>query len=270
MKGDLHIHTNISDGSYSTKEVLEMALKNGLTHIGITNHDTVKGLSEAIEMGKELGIKVIPGIEISAYDFKNNRKVHILGYNFDLHGSNITKLCEPTLEARNENSKWQMKTLIENGYDIDIKSVEEKCRVSGVLYKQHIMQALIEKDYTTSIYSDLYRRLFKNNGICARDIDYVDAKDAVKAIKDDGGLAVLAHPGQLNSYDLIPELVSNGLDGIEVNHISHTDNDVKKINEFSQIYGLFLTGGTDFHGIYGEEDIKVGEILSPSETLKLL
>ncbi len=270
MKGDLHIHTNISDGSYSTQKVLEMAKKNELTHIGITNHDTVKGLSEAIEMGKKLGIKVIPGIEISAYDFKNNRKVHILGYNFDLHGTNITKLCNPTLEARDENSKWQMKTLIENGYDIDIKSVEEKSKVSGVLYKQHIMQALVEKDYTTKIYSDLYRRLFKNNGICARDIDYVDAKDAVRAIKDDGGLAVLAHPGQLNSYDLIPELVSNGLDGIEVNHISHSDKDVNKINEFSQIYGLFLTGGTDFHGIYGEEDIEIGQILSPSETLKLL
>ena len=60
MKGDLHIHTNISDGSYSTQKVLEMAKKNELTHIGITNHDTVKGLSEAIEMGKKLGIKVIP------------------------------------------------------------------------------------------------------------------------------------------------------------------------------------------------------------------
>ena len=248
MKGDLHIHTNISDGSYSAKEVLEMAKKNKLTHIGITNHDTVKGLSEGVEMGKEFGIKVIPGIEISAYDFKNNRKVHILGYNFELKGANISKLCNPTLEARNENSMWQMRTLIENGYDIDVKSVQ---------------------DYTTSIYSDLYKRLFKNNGICAHDIEYVDAKDAVRAIKDDGGLAVLAHPGQLNSYDLIPELVSNGLDGIEVNHISHNDEDVKKVIEFSQIYGLILTGGSDFHGTYGEEDINIGQILSPRETLNL-
>ena len=63
---------------------------------------------------------------------------------------------------------------MENGYDIDVKFVEEKCKVSGVLYKQHIMQALVEKDYTTSIYSDLYRRLFKNNGICARDIKEYD------------------------------------------------------------------------------------------------
>lgn len=270
MKGDLHIHTNISDGSYSTREVLEMAAKNGLTHIGITNHDTVKGLSEAIEMGKEFGIKVIPGIEISAYDFNNKRKVHILGYNFNLHGCNISKLCNPILQARHENSMWQMKTLIENGYDIDVKSVEEKSKVSGVLYKQHIMQALIEKDYTTNIYSDLYKRLFKNNGICARDINYVDAKDAVRAIKDDGGLAVLAHPGQLNSYGLIPELVSNGLDGIEVNHISHNDKDINKTNEFSQIYGLFLTGGSDFHGIYGKEDISIGSVLCPNETLNLL
>ena len=270
MKGDLHVHTNISDGSYSIEEILSMAKKNELTHVGITNHDTVKGLKDAVKLGQEQNINIIPGIEISAYDFKNNRKVHILGYNFDLNGKNITKLCEPTLKARDENSRWQIEKLIQNGFDIDIKSVEEKSMNSTAIYKQHIMQVLVDKDYTSEIYSELYKRVFKNNGICARDIKYVDAVDAVKAIKADGGVAVLAHPGQLDSYEMIPDLVKNGLNGIELNHHDHTAEDVKKVTEYGKKYNLFFTGGTDFHGKYGNIPIKLGDIICPEETLKIL
>ena len=270
MKGDLHIHTDISDGSYTTEEIIKMAKEKNLTHIAITNHDTVKGLNQAINLGKKYNVKVIPGIEISAYDFENNRKVHILGYNFDLKGTHITKLCDPTLKARDENSRWQIKTLMENGFDIDLKSVEEKSKNSTAIYKQHIMHVLIEKDYTSEIYSDLYRRIFKNNGICAKDIKYVDACDAVKAIKKDGGFAVLAHPGQLNSYDIIPQLVESGLDGLEINHHDHTDEDKNKIMKYAEEYKLFLTGGTDFHGKYGTIKMELGNITAPEEVLKIL
>ena len=76
IKADLHIHTDISDGSLSTEEVIKNAKEKGLTHIAITNHDTVKGLKEAVELGKKYNIVVIPGVEISAYDYKRNRKVH--------------------------------------------------------------------------------------------------------------------------------------------------------------------------------------------------
>lgn len=269
MKGDLHIHTDISDGSYNIEDILNMAKKNELTHIAITNHDTVKGLDEAIKLGEKQNIKVIPGIEISAYDFKNNRKVHILGYNFNLEGNNITKLCEPILKARDENSRWQIQKLIENGFDINVKAVEEKSLNSTAIYKQHIMQVLVDKDYTSEIYSELYKRVFKNNGICARDIKYVNAVDAVKAIKNDGGLAVLAHPGQLNSYDMIPELVDNGLDGIEINHHDHTAKDIEITNEYAEKYNLFLTGGTDFHGRYGNIPIAIGDITCPEDVLTI-
>lgn len=270
MKGDLHVHTSISDSSFNTEETLKMAKENNVTHIGIVNHDTVRGLKDAIKMGEKLGIKVIPGIEISAYDYKNNRKVHLLGYNFDLEGKNIKEICSPLLERRDENSKWQIRRIMEEGYDLDIRVIKEKSKDSGIIYKQHIMQALIEKHYTDKIYSDLYKRLFKNNGICARDIEYIDVFVALKAIKNDNGIAVLAHPGQLNSYEIIPELVECGLDGIEVNHHAHTEEDKEKVKKYAEKYGLFLTGGTDFHGDYGSIELKIGDIECPKETLKLL
>lgn len=267
MRGDLHVHTNISDGSFNIDEILRIAKEEGLTHIGITNHDTVNGLTEAIELGKEFGIKVIPGIEISAYDFQNNRKVHILGYNFNLQREHIRQICDPILKKRNRNSMVQMEKIINEGYDLDVNYIKSLSISSEVIYKQHIMQALIQKHYTDKIYSDLYKRIFKNNGVCASGIDYVDVYKAVEAIVNDGGIAILAHPGHLNSYDIIPELVSKGLRGIEINHHSHTEEDKQKIRSFAEDHNLILTGGTDFHGSYGENNIKLGEIESPTEYL---
>jgi len=266
MKADFHIHTNISDGYNKIEEIVKMAKENGLTHIAITNHDTVEGLKQAISLGELQGLKVIPGIEISAYNFKKKKKVHILGFNFDLNGKNIKKLCNPILEKRNINSLLQIIKLISNSYDISIKNILRRAKNSEVIYKQHIMAELIDKGYTDKIYSDLYNKIFKNQGICDMNITYVDAVDAVKAIKLDGGLAILAHPGQLDSYEIIDKLVSVGLDGLELNHESHTNKDIEKIKKYSSIYDFVFTGGSDFHGKYGS-DIKLGEITSPEKAI---
>jgi predicted metal-dependent phosphoesterase TrpH len=97
--------------------------------------------------------------------------------------------------------------------------------------------------------------------MCSRDIEYVDVFKAVEAIKLDKGLAVLAHPGQLDSYYLIDKLVKAGLDGIEMNHEDHSIEDIDKIkNYYGKKYGLLLTGGSDYHGIYGETEIEVGDL----------
>ncbi|SKC47845.1 inositol monophosphatase family protein [Maledivibacter halophilus] len=267
MKADLHVHTNISDSNYSIEETIQMAKEQGITHLGIVDHDTTLGLKKAIEVGEKYGIKIIPGIEISAYDYKNNRKVHILGYKFDLNAHNIKNLCDPIIKKRHNNSLWQIEKLIENGYKIRLDEVYEKAKYSTCIYKQHIMDVLIEKGYTDKIYSSLYKQLFKGNGICARDIEYIDVFDAVKAIKGDGGIAVLAHPGQLKSYDLIDDLVEIGLDGIELYHEDHTDADHRKILEYQEKYNLILTGGSDYHGDYGS-NFKIGDFLTSKEYIK--
>ena len=82
----------------------------------------------------------------------------------------------------------------------------------------------------------------------------MDAVEAVKAIKADNGFAVLAHPGQLDSFDLIPELVKNGLDGIERDHLDHSKEDRYRVDRYADEYALFETGGSDFHGDYGTHD----------------
>lgn len=269
MLADLHVHTDVSDSSCDLHETLRIARANGVTHIAITNHDTVKGLPEAMIEGEKQGIKVIPGIEISAQHKESGKKVHILGYHIDLEGKNIKKLCDPILKQRHNNSLWQINQLLTNGFRIDIENIIERAKNSGVTYKQHIMAELIKEGYTDSIYSDLYKKLFKNGGICARDIEYADVFDAVRAIKLDGGIAVLAHPGQQDTFGLIDQLVEAGLDGIELYHEDHTKEDVEKVLNYQEKHNLILTGGSDFHGSYGTQ-IQIGDIACPEEYIDLI
>jgi len=266
MRVDLHVHTDISDGSLTTEEVLNLAQKNGLTHLAITNHDTVEGLQQAIQLGDKLRIKVIPGVEISAVDQATGQQVHILGYNFNLEAPHITKLCEPLLARRRQKSLWQLEQLITHGYQINPHAIQAK-RAGRVIYKQHIMAHLIEQGYTDAIYSPLYEELFKECGICSSEIEYIDVFEAVQAIKADGGLAVLAHPGYQNTYYLIDRLVAAGLDGIELYHDMHTAKDHEKIRQLADERNLILTGGSDFHGDYGTMT-GLGDLLCPSEMVK--
>lgn len=245
MKGDIHVHTNLSNGSCSIVEVLKKAKEKNIEVVGITNYDTIKELKEAIEIGEELGIRVIPGVEISAYDYELDKEAHILGYNFKLSGENITKLCNKNLKIRNKKSIAKVKALIENGYDITIEEVEEISKESEAIYDEHIMHALRNKGYDEKIYGDLYKKIFKKSKIENKKNRYVDVLEAVKAIKKDGGIAILAHPGEQNNYDIIPRLITVGLNGLEMYHCSHSEEDIEKIRQLSLEFAFILTGGSD-------------------------
>ena len=245
MRLDAHVHTSISDSSMSTQKTLELAKARGLTHVAITNHDTVTGLSEAVALGNEVGVTVIPGIEISA--FLKNKKVHILGYYFSLEAPNIKLICDDINEARDQNTKQQLHRLIEAGYPLTYEAVSQKASASTAFYKQHLTAVLKENGMTR----DQIRPIFKTGGLCDQSITYADALEAIKAIKADGGIAVLAHPGQSKVFELVPQFVEAGLDGIEVYHPDHDEQDVKKAMQLANKYQLIQTTGSDFHAEYG-------------------
>ncbi|MEG0376379.1 MAG: phosphatase, partial [Raoultibacter sp.] len=216
-----------------------------------TNHDTTVGLDQAIASGKARGITVIGGIEISAYDPRRKRKVHVLGYGLADNSPAIAALCTPILARREANSRWQLERLLEAGYDVDLELVERLAGASTALYKQHLMAGLTEDPYGSDTYKSLYRGLFKESGICVSDIEYVDACDAVRAIREDGGVPVLAHPGQLGSYPMVDELVECGLMGIEKYHPDHRVKDWALCATLAESRGLICTGGSDYHGAFG-------------------
>lgn len=266
MRADLHVHSHYSDGSNSVEEVMKRAIFNGITQISFVDHDTIKGLPEILSLGEKYGIDVITGIEISAYDFKRKRKVHVLGYNYDSKAIHIETICQKVRERRQTHSLWQIDQIKAAGYDLDNRTIIETAKPSNTIYKQHIMKHLTEASYTSPQYKQLYRKLFKGDGVASGDIEYLDAIEAVSAVVADGGIAVIAHPGQLNSYDLIPELVEVGLGGIERNHPDHGMEDHRKVKALANNYGLIMTGGTDYHGVFGES-IEIGDVLSPMNLL---
>nr|WP_106782406.1 PHP domain-containing protein [Lysinibacillus timonensis] len=251
MKLDLHLHSTFSDGSDSLESLFEMAKNRGLTHISVVDHDTTLHVRSAKILANKYGITFIPGVEISAYDFKRKRKVHILGYDYHDETPNIDALCKPLLERRHKHSLWQLEQIQRAGFDITLEEVMSYATDGGILYKQHIMNALTDTSFNSEVYQTLYRTLFKGTGVAAGDIEYVDAFQAVKAINADGGYAVVAHPGQLDSFDITEELVSVGLKGIEKVHPDHNLEQADRIVKIANNHNLFMTGGSDYHGRYG-------------------
>lgn len=257
-KADLHVHSRISDGSFSIRELAFAALDKQLDVIAVTDHDT---LSQAKQIPDDLpaGIRVIPGIEISCFDYEEDMRVHILGYNI-LNTSLVEEFVHPLLLARHENSMKQIELLQQNGYSVDLQNI---CRADEkYIYKQHIMEYLVKTGQAPDMFGDFYKSVFKNGGICAFDIRYLNPYEAVRVIKEAGGLAVLAHSGQQHNFSLIPRLVKEGLDGLELHHPANQEKDKSVILEYASEYGLFLTGGSDFHGAYEPEAPGLGCCIS--------
>lgn len=258
---DLHCHTTISDGSDSTKELIAKAKEKGITHLAITNHDTTLGLKEAVKIGDELGVEIIPGIEISAYDFKREKRVHILGYYFDQSHQAIQEISNTLLARRQETSRKMIDLLQENDYEITWEQVNS---YSGetVVFKQHIMHTLMETGYCDELHGELYKKLFSREqnkrGIAYVPVEYVEMNEAVKAVKKAGGVPVLAHPGDFDNFAAVPELVEVGLEGLEAKHPNHNQKMEKKAFELAQEFDLITTGGSDYHGFYGADSVSLG------------
>ena len=256
MKADLHTHSTVSDGSDTIMELIETAQTKSLDAIAITEHDT---LSHLKQFPCDTFVQVIGGVEISAVYRENNTKMHILGYNI-AKPEIVTALTQPVLEARNKNSEKQAEVLIGAGFEINM---EKLARADGkYLYKQHIMDWLLTTGQIQDMFGSFYQKTFKQGGICDFDIAYIDVLDAVRTIREADGLAVLAHPGQQQNFWLISKLAEYGLSGLELNHHSHSENDKEVIRDYAKRYGLFLTGGSDYHGKYEPQPFGIGDLLS--------
>ncbi len=249
---DLHLHSRYSDGSENFQAILFRVKLAGIDTVSFTDHDTTESYQAAKPIADRLGIKLIPGIEISAYDFKRKRKVHLLGYDYREEALHIKALCDPLLKRRNKLSEWQLEQLIDHNYDFVENKMLKTLDTHKVMYKQHIMAMLTANRYSSEAYQDLYRTLFKEGGICEGEIEYIDVFQAAEAIKNDWGLVVVAHAGEKNSYEVAEELAEKDLlDGIEKFHPEHDEKDYEKIDELANKFHLFLTGGSDYHGIFG-------------------
>lgn len=265
IKADLHMHTTVSDGADSIEVVVTRCAQKKLTHLAITNHDDMDGFEKIKNLCENYGIKTVKSIEMTTYDWDTGLKAHLLGYDIQDEDP-IRALTDPMLQRRHENALKQIEVLREEGYEIDID--ELKRRVYKIIYKQNLLAYLVEKGYADEIYGEFYKEYFSGGGVCAFRCEDIDTVSALKAIKEAGGFAVLAHPGQQKNYDLIDKLHPLGLDGVELHHRWNDEEAMKAVKSHCEGRDLFFTGGSDYHGSFSRHRVDIGDYLATEEAVR--
>jgi len=266
----LHCHTKMSDGSVGIDEVVLLAKKRGIPTIAVTDHDTFAGSTRAKIFGDRHGVEVISGIELSTLDPATGRKAHILCYLCN-NTDRLEGLCKRTGDSRRRAASIMIQKVMRI-YPITAEMVVRRAQGSTNIFKQHIMHALIDAGYASEFYGATYQKLFNSKtGFAQCNVEYPDVHDVIVQIHEAGGVAVLAHPGEYDSYDLLEQLArDHEIQGVEVWHPRNKPGDEEKFTATAKKYGLVMTGGTDFHGMYTTEKMPIGTCVTPDAQVEAL
>jgi len=247
---DLHIHSTFSDGILNPTEIIDLAESQGLSAISITDHDTAAGTDEAMKRGREKGVEVITGIEISSWH--GDTSMHILGYRFNHDDEQFNSRLHLLQNGREVRNVRIIENLNRLGIKVDIDELLQYSEY-GQTGRPHIARLLVDRGMTKSI--DLAFKHYLRRGAAAYAERFrFSARDAVAMIRDAGGIAVLAHPTTLDpSLRSIPALLKDlqkvGLEGVEVYYPAHSPKAVKALLKVVADLDLLITGGSDFHGM---------------------
>ncbi len=270
MAADLHCHTKLSDGSVGIEDLIVIAHKSGIDTIAITDHDCIAGTVRGQVIGKRYGVNVISGVELSAFDNESGKSVHIISYLAD-SPDRLEAICRKTSVARKRAGQIMMLKVAAR-FPITSEFIISHASGSTNLYKQHIMHSLMDAGYTDELFGELYRKLFSTdseNNILAP-TKYPDVQTVLDEIHGAGGIAVLAHPGKFNNFDEIEKYVEMGLDGVEVWSPFNSEEQTEMLASLCKKKKLLLTGGSNFHGTYGEKTVTLGSYSTPQEHLDKL
>lgn len=243
-KADLHTHTSASDGALHATELLEKVKSKGLKTIAITDHDTIKGYLEGKEKAAELGIELIPGVEITS--LWNDREIHLLAYMFDEENADFLMLLKRQKRARILRMGLIVEYLKSKGVDIDLDEVRAESG-PGNVGRPHAAAVLINKGYVAGV-SEAFIRYLSTEKLKHIKTEYASIEKVVEITQAAGGVLSLAHPGPMYSRKEIEEILATGLDGIECIHPSHNFNVQRTFKRLAESKKLLITGGSDYHG----------------------
>ena len=248
-KIDLHIHTNASDGTDSPAAAVELAAGLGLAAIGITDHDSVAGVPEAVAAGARLGVEVVPGIEVSS-DYRDNN-VHILGYFVDVQSPALRPVLDWVKNERDERNRKIAAMFAADGFDISL-DILEQLYPNSVLGRPHFAEYLMHKGYTASVKEgfDRYLEVGRPYYLPKRRISVARAVEVIVAA---GGVPVLAHPLQYGypekeTLEMIEYAKALGVRALECYYSEHSPAQQAWMLRQAERYGLGVTGGSDYHG----------------------
>ncbi len=241
---DLHLHSTASDGSLAPSALVTRARELGIPAIGITDHDSVSGVAEALSAASGTDILIVPGVELSTA--LGDRSMHILGYHVDHTDATLLALLDDLRAIRLERAERIVYALARDGIHISLDDVLSAAD-GGAVGRAHVAQVLVAGGHAPSI-PEAFRALLGRTAPYYVPKPVGEPADAVAWIADAGGVAVLAHPALSGVDDLIPELVSAGLEGIEAYHAAHREPERARYARLAAELGLITTGGSDFHG----------------------
>jgi len=261
---DLHIHSTASDGSLTPKEILDHAQNINLAAIAITDHDSIDGSRDALRAGIPSCFNFLTGVEISAAHpsfFPGSGSFHILGYNIRLDDPDLNQALNQLRQARKNRNPKIVKRLNEMGFQISLEEVRQTVG-EGQMGRPHIAYTMMKKGFVKSV-DEAFDKYLGAAKPAYVDKERIGCEDALKLIRNAGGVAVLAHPGLLNIADesrlekLMQDLIDMGMGGMEVYYPEHSPEQIRRYTELAKKYSLLITGGTDFHGSVTPE-IKMG------------
>lgn len=259
-KIDLHMHTTYSDGAYTPAELVRKAYDAGLSVISLTDHDSTNGIKEAIIYGKELGIEVITGLEISTD--VDDKEIHLLAYFIDIENEELKKYLSFFRDERFHRAKRMVQKLRNLGMAITLDDVLARANNSSI-GRPHIAYAMVDLGIIGNYFEAFEKYIGDNCPAFERKI-HVSPQSALKLISDSGGLSFIAHPGYMKEH-LLLNLIKAGIDGIEVIHPSHNDNQISFYRGIVNQYCLLESGGSDFHGGKKADEQNLGRFcLSPN------
>lgn len=247
---DLHTHTVCSDGSMTPAELVRHAKASGLAAVAVSDHDTADGVKEAMAVGAEIGIEVVPAIELSAI---SDTETHILGYFIDPGSEALVKAVDNIRAIRTQRIGETCEML--EKYDIHVTLDEVKAKAGGgILCRAHIAKLMTEKGYSESPKAAFNQWL--NVGCpCYSESQALTDTEAVELIRAAGGDAYLAHLHltKKSGDDLeafVKHLADAGLTGIEGYYTDYTPEMAETYRNLAKKYNLKISGGTDFHGSF--------------------
>jgi len=253
---DLHTHSNASDGALEPAEVVRLADQARLAAVAMTDHDTIDALAQARQAAASFPeLRLVSGIEIAA-NFPHGT-MHLLGLGIDPDSPSLQDLLRTLQAARAERNPKILARLAELGMNLEWEDVMAIARPGPdegrIVGRLHIAEAMRRRGYVSDTQQAFHRWIGVDRPAYV-DKDRLSPADAIRGIRQAGGLAILAHPVHLNCANrlqlerVVRELVHHGLQGIEVYHSDHDDVHTRIYLDLARHLGLEVSGGSDFHG----------------------
>ena len=244
IAADLHVHTTSSDCTFTPEEVIEQAAAVGLNMIAITDHDTLDGVAEAQHFGRRAGVEVVPGVEMSVYH--GDEEFHVIG--LYVNSTNV-----PFLEKLNEFRKARRERIFEIveklkkvGVELDGHEILDLAH-GGAPTRAHVARVLVNSGYVRDIY-EAFSLYMGDSGPGFVPKRYMTVEEAIREIRNVGGVSILAHPGLTDRDGYIPLFVEMGLNGLEAFYPTYSRVQTRHYLDMADRMGLLVSGGSDFHG----------------------